>query len=174
MAVSKTPKKNRVAINPPQLVTRPWKIRTRPNMNMQIDTIYPSAIYCPNRRRRVKLTPDMGLELLQHHIRRDFEDDVRHEENCERGVISRSFDNIQIFLESENSGIRNIDSATVTSANIKKVRHPMFSYLSKNARRYIMQIGGRICQSILAINLRSVVVVRGGNSPICELAWLSP
>jgi hypothetical protein len=37
-----------------------------------------------------------------------------------------------------------------------------------------MQIAGRMCQSTLAINLRSVVVVRGGSSSVCELAWLSP
>jgi hypothetical protein len=35
-------------------------------------------------------------------------------------------------------------------------------------------MAGKMCQSTLAINLRSVVVVRGGSSSVCELAWLSP
>jgi hypothetical protein len=35
---SKTPKKNRVVINPPQFVTNPWQIITTPNMNIHSDT----------------------------------------------------------------------------------------------------------------------------------------
>lgn len=37
--VSKTPKKKRVVISPPQFWTRPWQIMTNPNPNIQIDTV---------------------------------------------------------------------------------------------------------------------------------------
>lgn len=39
MPVSNTPKKNRAVIRPPQVETSPWQIITRPNMNMQNDTV---------------------------------------------------------------------------------------------------------------------------------------
>lgn len=53
-------------------------------------------------------TPNMRLQLLQQDIRRNFEDNVRNEENGQRGIIFRAVNDIQILLEPENRRITDI------------------------------------------------------------------
>lgn len=57
------------------------------------------------------LTPDMGLQLLEQNVGWNFKDNIRHEENRQRGVVFRAIDDVQILLKSENCSIANIDSA---------------------------------------------------------------
>jgi hypothetical protein len=56
-------------------------------------------------------TPYMGLQLLQQYVRGNLEQDVRYEEDGQSSVVLCIFD-IQIFLQSENCGIADVDSAT--------------------------------------------------------------
>lgn len=173
MPVSKTPKKNRVVINPPQLEIRPWQIITRPNPNIQSDTKFKQVNHlsgirdgCAGFRQR---TPNMGLQLLEQNVRRNFEKNIRHEENRQRGVIFRSGRETQLRLESKNSGITDVNTmrqqdikGQCASQNIKSRAH--CPYRSKKASKYRTHKHGKMCQSILAINLRLVVFVSGGRS----------
>lgn len=60
----------------------------------------------------------MRLHLFQQDIGRDLEDDVRNEEDRQRNIILHSFFDIQVFLEAEEDGIADVDSATGYSKNI--------------------------------------------------------
>lgn len=53
----------------------------------------------------------MGLQFLEQNIRGNLANNIRHKENRERGIVFHARFDVQIFLESENSGIANIDSA---------------------------------------------------------------
>lgn len=66
---------------------------------------------CTRREGIQKLTPDMGLQFLEQNIRGNLANNIRHKENRERGIVFHARFDVQIFLESENSGIANIDSA---------------------------------------------------------------
>jgi hypothetical protein len=52
----------------------------------------------------------MGLQLLEQNIRRDFEKNIRHEENRQRGIIFRSGRQAQLRLESKDGGITDINT----------------------------------------------------------------
>lgn len=114
-----------------------------------------------------KHTPDMRLELLKQNIRWNLEQNVRHKEDGQRGIVFRAMHNVQVFLESQDSRVTDVDSAR---KGIVRTKAPKFdqlardAYRSKNASRYNTHKHGRMCQSILAISLRSVVAVSGGSS----------
>lgn len=54
----------------------------------------------------------MRLHLLQQNVRRNLEDNIRHEEDSERDIILHSLLDIQVFLETQERGITNINTAT--------------------------------------------------------------
>jgi ribosomal protein L18 len=56
----------------------------------------------------------MRLELLKQHIRRNLENNIWNEKNRERTVVFRSLGDVQILLETENSGITDINTAQQT------------------------------------------------------------
>jgi ribosomal protein L18 len=56
----------------------------------------------------------MRLELLKQHIRRNLENNIWNEKNRERAVVFRSLGDVQILLETENSGITDINTAQQT------------------------------------------------------------
>lgn len=77
----------------------------------------------------------MRLHLLQQDIGRDLADNIRNEENCQRGIILRSFYDIQVFLEAQEGGIADVDSATGYSRTYIQVvtyaRIYIYIYISK-------------------------------------------
>lgn len=100
-------------MSPPQFETRPWQIITSPNPNMQIDTKRHISSSLSKIARAVtgsKLTPHMWLELLEQHIRRNLEQNVRHEEDGERGIVLRAVHNVQVLLEPQDGSITDVDS----------------------------------------------------------------
>jgi hypothetical protein len=74
----------------------------------------------------------MGLELLEQDIRRDFEKNVRHEENRQRSVIFRSGGQAQLRLESKNSGITDVNTMPQESSRVSAcvTKHGMKSAIS--------------------------------------------
>lgn len=128
MPVSNTPKKNRVVINPPQLEIRPWQIITRPNPNIQSDTNskqvnYPTDVGTERAEFRQR-TPNMGLQLLEQNVRRNFEKNIRHEENRQCGIIFRSGRQAQLGLESKNGGITDINTIRTEKCQGSAARVP--------------------------------------------------
>ena len=53
----------------------------------------------------------MRLEFLEQDIGRNLEDDIRDEENSQRGIIFGSLFDIQVLFQPHNGGITDIDSA---------------------------------------------------------------
>lgn len=56
-------------------------------------------------------TPNMGLHLLEQDIGRDLEDNIWNKENRQSDIILHSLFDVQIFLEAEEHGIADVDSA---------------------------------------------------------------
>lgn len=52
----------------------------------------------------------MRLQLLEQDVGRNFEENIRHEENRQCGVIFRSRRQAQFGLEAENGGITDINT----------------------------------------------------------------
>lgn len=167
MPDSKTPKKNRVAINPPQFVTKPWQIITTPNINMQKDTAPQEVSHSLSSHCRLSHTPNVRLQFLQEDIRRNFAKDVRHEEDRQGGVVFGTCDDVQVGLESKNSRVTDIDTLS-RGTKVSSLSHSIIgardSYRSKKASRYKIQMHGRRRPSILAINLRSLMLENRGAS----------
>lgn len=53
----------------------------------------------------------MRLEFLQQDIGRNLKDDIRDEEDGQRGVIFGALFDIQVLFQPHNGGITDIDSA---------------------------------------------------------------
>ena len=53
----------------------------------------------------------MGFHLLKQNIRRNLKDNIGDEEDSERNIILHSRFDIQVFFETQECGITNIDSA---------------------------------------------------------------
>jgi hypothetical protein len=60
----------------------------------------------------------MGLELLEQDIRRNFEKNIRHEENRQCSVVFRSGCQAQLRLESENGGITDVNTMQQESSMV--------------------------------------------------------
>jgi hypothetical protein len=112
MPASNRPKKKRVVINPPQFETNPWQIMTTPNMNIQnvtrtnhVSSPFPSPV---QENEWIKHTPDMGAELLEQDVRRDFANNVRHEKDRQRSVVLVASLNVQFLLQSQNSSVTDV------------------------------------------------------------------
>ena len=125
MVASKTPRKKRVVRRPPKLRTSPWQTVTRPKPNIMIDT-EANPEFRSYEKERSERTPNGRAELLQEEVGRDFEQDIRNEamvafSTCQRirsrlglqddegGVVISTIE-VQLFLETEDSGIGNVDS----------------------------------------------------------------
>lgn len=54
--------------------------------------------------------PNARLELLENYVRRDFEQDIGHEEDDERGVVFVAVDDAEFFGEPEDVSVRNVDA----------------------------------------------------------------
>jgi len=55
-------------------------------------------------------TPNMRLQFLEQEIGRNLEDDIGNEENGQCGIVFGPVQNTQVFLESENRRVTDIDT----------------------------------------------------------------
>ena len=87
MPLSKTPKKNRVVISPPQFLTRPWQIITSPNMNMQSDTTSTGQLFVPRPPKQRRPSPNVHQTCGLSFLSRIF-DGISHKTYGTKKIVS--------------------------------------------------------------------------------------
>jgi len=103
----------------------------------------------------------MRFQFLEEDIRWNLDDNIRHEEDRQGGVVFSARLEVQVALKSKNGGITDIDTAQgVTPVSMAQYFNmgARSSYRSKKASRYKTHKHGSRCASILAINLRSLML----------------
>ena len=102
--------------------------------------------------------PDMGPEALQHHVGRDFENDIGDEEDTQGGVVHVARE-IQVRGEAVDVGVANVHTicTAVSFHGLREVACTDLGNQPRKASVYMMQRKGTTRKSILVSRRRSVV-----------------